>query len=333
MRFLSSLLSKKNLLYPSLKSHFNFIITVLGTFFSRHFSKIIIYTSLIFLLTGLYFADYLIKPKVYSWPFLLYSILFLWAGFIVYSLCWGKVVGSEVRDIRKRTIMASAGLSIFGKYIPGRLWVLLGRSAYLEKHSDHPLGFLSLLSFKEQIISIWTGFFLGLIGYNLAGNFSIGGIAGMLLLLGITPFVFSSLLPDLVNKVMKKVLKREVRITPLDGHMIRRVLPYSILNWSLWGIGFYFLAQALLPQNVPLLTGLCFPLAANIGILAFFAPGGVGVRETMVVIYLHQLDVGIAQATTIALASRLWFLFGEAFLFTLGNVAHLARSYWHPAPK
>lgn len=226
--------------------------------------------------------------------------------------------------------MASAGLSIFGKYIPGRLWVLLGRSAYVEKHSEHNLGSLSLLSFKEQIISIWVGFFLGLIGYNLAGNFSYGGVTGMLVWLGITPFIFSSLLPNIVNNVMKRVMKREVNISPLDWHMIRRVVPYSLLNWGIWGIGFYFLVQALVSQDVPLLTGLCFPLAANIGVLAFFAPGGIGVRETMIVIYLNQLGLSVAEATTIAIASRLWFLLGEVFLFAVGNAAHIARSFWRP---
>ncbi len=303
------------------------------SFLSKHLSKIIVYFSLIFLLVGLYYADYLIRPTVYSYFYLIYSVIFLWAGFVFYSVCWGKVLGSEYRDIRNRTIMASAGLSIFGKYIPGRLWVLLGRSAYVEKHSDHNLGPLSLLSFKEQIISIWVGFFLGLIGYNLAGNFSIGGLTGMLIWLGVTPFIFSSLLPNIVNKVMLKVMKREVHITPLDWNMIRRVVPYSILNWGIWAAGFYFLVQALVPQDVPLLTGLCFPLAANIGVLAFFAPGGIGIRETMIVIYLNQLGLSVAEATTIALTSRLWFLFGEAFLFVVGNTAHIARTYWRPITK
>ncbi len=302
-------------------------------FLSRHLSKIIIYASLIFLLVGLYYADYLIKPSIYSYSYLFYSVIFLCAGFLFYSICWGKVLGSEYRDIRNRTIMASAGLSIFGKYIPGRLWVLLGRSAYVEKHSDHDLGPLSLLSFKEQIISIWVGFFLGLIGYNLAGNFSFGGIVGALAWLGITPFIFSSLLPNIVNKVMKKVMNRDVNITPLDWHMIRRVVPYSMLNWGIWAAAFYFLVQALVPQDVPLLTGLCFPLAANIGVLAFFAPGGIGIRETMIVIYLNQLGISVAEATTISLTSRLWFLFGEAFLFVVGNAAHVARSYWRPVTE
>lgn len=301
------------------------------SFLSRHLSKIIIYASLIFLLVGLYYADYLIRPTVHSFLFLFYSVLFLWTGFLFYSVCWGRVLGSEYRDIRTRTIMASAGLTIFGKYIPGRLWILLGRSAYVEKHTDHGLGPLSLLSFKEQIISIWIGFLLGLIGYNLAGNFSPGGIAGMLVWIGATPLIFSNLLPGIINRVMAKLMKREVNITPLDWHMIRRVVPYSILNWGIWAAGFYFLVQALVPHDVPWLTGLCFPLAANIGILAFFAPGGIGVRETMIVIYLNQMGINVAEATTIALASRLWFLFGEAFLFVVGNAAHVLRNWLRAA--
>ena len=152
----------------------------------------------------------------------------------------------------------------------------------------------------------------------------------MLIWLGATPLILSSLLPNIVKKLMSKLMNREVNITPLDWHMIRRVVPYSILNWGIWAAGFYFLVQSLVPHDVPLLTGLCFPLAANIGVLAFFAPGGIGIRETMIVIYLNQLGLSIAEATTIALASRLWFLFGEAFLFVVGNAAHVARSLWRP---
>ena len=300
------------------------------SFLTRHLSKGIVAASLVFLIGALYYADFLVRPAVYSYAYLFYSVLFLWAGFIIYSVCWGKVLGSEYRGIRNRTIVASAGLTIFGKYIPGRLWILLGRSAYVEKHSDHSLGALSLLSLKEQIISIWIGFLVGLVGYNLAGSFSPGGIAGMVIWVSVTPLILSPLLPNIVNKVMKKLMNRDINITPLDWHMIRRVVPYSLLNWGVWAAGFYFLVQALVPYNVPLLTGLCFPLAANIGVLAFFAPGGIGIRETMIVIYLNQLGVGIGEASTIALTSRLWFLSGEAFLFVVGNAAHLARSFWRP---
>ncbi|MDI6402374.1 hypothetical protein QLX67_10220 [Balneolaceae bacterium ANBcel3] len=297
----------------------------MNSFISSHLSKIIIYISVIFLMIGLYMADYMVKPRVHYIPGLFYSVVFLWTGFIVYAVCWGKVLGTAYRGVGRGTILASSGLSIFGKYIPGRLWLLLGRSAYIEKHSGHSLAPLSLLSLKEQIISVWTGFFVGITGYLIVGNFSPGGISGAIIWFLLTPILFGKHLPNFVNRVLKRFIQTKTEISPIERSMLRRTVPYCLLNWMLWSVGFYFLVQALVPYDVSLFAGLCFPLAANIGLLAFFAPGGIGVRETMIIIYLNQMGVPVPEATTISLASRLWFLSGEAFIFVVGNVAHLIR--------
>jgi len=55
--------------------------------------------------------------------------------------------------------------------------------------------------------------------------------------------------------------------------------------------------------------------------MAFIAPGGLGVREGVMVGYLTLAGLPIAEAVTIAGASRLWFLVGEAFIFTVGWLA------------
>ncbi|MGH9382995.1 MAG: hypothetical protein ACRD2N_01695 [Vicinamibacterales bacterium] len=78
-----------------------------------------------------------------------------------------------------------------------------------------------------------------------------------------------------------------------------------------------------MPTNRPLpwCVGLRFPLVTALGVMAFVAPGGVGVREGAIVGYLILVNVPVAEATTIALASRLWFLTGESFIFVSGWIA------------
>jgi uncharacterized membrane protein YbhN (UPF0104 family) len=64
--------------------------------------------------------------------------------------------------------------------------------------------------------------------------------------------------------------------------------------------------------------GLAFPLAATLGIIAVIAPGGLGAREGVLVAYLVLAGQSVADATTVAVAARLWFLAGELALFVIG---------------
>ncbi|MEX0928342.1 MAG: hypothetical protein WD266_08950 [Balneolales bacterium] len=93
----------------------------------------------------------------------------------------------------------------------------------------------------------------------------------------------------------------------------------------MWSAGFYFLILSLTDSPVSPTAGLSFALATNIGIIAIFAPGGLGVREAVIVGYLNYIGLSLAEATTISIASRLWFLAGEVFLFVTGFLCHEFR--------
>ena len=69
-------------------------------------------------------------------------------------------------------------------------------------------------------------------------------------------------------------------------------------------------------------VGFGFPLAGVLGIMTFISPGGLGTREGVIVAYLTLASIPVVEATTIAVASRLWFLTGEVFIFIVGWAAH-----------
>ena len=86
--------------------------------------------------------------------------------------------------------------------------------------------------------------------------------------------------------------------------------------------GFYMLVTSLIKMDVPWGVGFGFPLAGTLGIMTFISPGGLGTREAVLVGYLTLAGIPVVEATTIAVASRLWFLGGEVFIFVLGWIAH-----------
>ena len=81
------------------------------------------------------------------------------------------------------------------------------------------------------------------------------------------------------------------------------------------------LVNSLTSMDVPLSVGLGFPLAGSLGVMAFIVPGGLGVREGALIAYLSLAGIAVPVATTISIASRLWYLVGEVFIFFVGWMA------------
>lgn len=181
---------------------------------SRYFN-ILVYISLIFLLVALYTADYLVIPKIYSYGKLLLSFFLLFAGYLAYVACWDKIL--KINDIRIGfgSHLAGNGLSVFGKYIPGKVWVLLGRSVYINQHHGVGMGEGTMLSFKAQLISIWTGLFFGIAGFIMATNFALESLAALGIWLILSPVLFNKTLTRWGDKAVDLVLKKKQIFHPL----------------------------------------------------------------------------------------------------------------------
>ncbi|HIA37549.1 MAG TPA: hypothetical protein EYN89_12675 [Flavobacteriales bacterium] len=66
--------------------------------------------------------------------------------------------------------------------------------------------------------------------------------------------------------------------------------------------------------------GFTFAIGTSLWILVIFAPEGIGVREGVLFAFLMLCGLEVPVATSISIASRLWFLCGEFFIFFLGLI-------------
>lgn len=237
-----------------------------------------------------------------------------------FSMCYNwKVVLSfdKVAFISIKDSVISNGLSIFTKYIPGKLMVVLARAMYISKKYNQPLKTLSIISFKTQMISIWSGL---LVGYLVVLNINLSLktiLPGLVFFLLFSVFLFSTQIKKAIQYLIKKVSKKNIDYPILNLHSALTVLPGFILNWVLWCGAFYFLIIAMVPYSVPCFAGFSFALAGTLAIIAIIAPGGLGVREGLLLFCLLGFGIQRQDAVTISVASRLWFLIGEAFIFIL----------------
>ena len=116
--------------------------------------------------------------------------------------------------------------------------------------------------------------------------------------------------------------------------MLKIVLLF-ICNWLVAGSGFYMLVTAFypVPASQWLYIGGIYGLSTIIGILALFAPSGLGVREGILMAGL-LLIMPEEYAMTISLISRIWQTVAEIILvagaFAVNQTVKAVRK--HKAP-
>ena len=274
-----------------------------------------IFLSLVFLVVALVKADYLLLPKIESGIFIAVSFLILFAGFLVDNFSWYATLKIMGRPARFGDSIISGGFSVFGKYIPGKVWTIAGRSAYIAKRYDYREKDTVNISVQAELLSVWIGLTVGSLALFLLDN------PGVYLILSWAMALFFGLIilwewpHSIFLRMLKIVFKKDFELPLISAKQVWRVLPWFLLKWVFFGISFWFLARGLGAADFSWYMGMGFPLAGTLGILAIVMPGGIGVREGILTWYLVALGLDLSMATTISVSSRLWFLCGELFLF------------------
>ena len=285
--------------------------------------QVFVLVSLGCLVGALYHADYLRVPDIVSPGHFAGSIVLLFGAFLAATISWNCMLKVSRLDVSARDAFTSMGLSVFGKYVPGKVWAIAGRAAYVARTTDLSLTPLAVASVRTQLIDIWTGLTLGAIALFLLSQVPHSGWVAIICWTVLTVLIFSKTTHKALAAAVRYVLRRDINIPRVRFQQTRIVLLCSTLSWGLLALAFYLFARSVLRSPVPPFVGLAFPLATALGILVVFSPGGLGAREGILTGYLVLAGVSVADATTVAVASRLWFLMGEVTLFVLGGLSHL----------
>lgn len=279
--------------------------------------RILLYLSFIFLVAYLIKFDYL-KFNHLSVNFtpLIISLLFLWSGFFVSTLSWGYALKIHKVHINTQLAVVSHGLSVFAKYIPGKVWVILGRAAYVSERTQNKVSDLSFISLKEQLLYILLGLLLAFVPTTLYFNREYWVLIILLTILGLILILFVRKFHDFFNFTLSQIMKREFNLPFLEFRLSLKLSVRILIYWITWSIGFYLFMLSLSP-DIKFYHAYVFPLAVCYGVLAIFLPGGIGVREGIMVAYLSATGIDLQLAITISALSRLWFITGEVFIFLL----------------
>lgn len=257
-----------------------------------------------------------------QWHWLMPSFGVLLFSRSAYLDPFAMLLGSITRKhVRFRSAFTLFHLANITRYLPGRIW-----------------GVVRLLSLSSRF-----GLSKTAVGSSLTGHVGIETVLGGLIALSL---LFSKQMRQTATEVLEQISGHTVLLTvvvviilagvlscvpklaaharqflntlvPLLGNArlcVNVLISHSLL-WCCQGLAFFLFVRSFSPvpwTEIGLLTA-CFAFAWIVGFLSFLTPGGLGIREGLLGLFLANY-MPTSQAVLVALLCRLWMLLAEMVL-------------------
>ena len=287
-------------------------------------SNIVIIISLIFLSIYLYKHNLIVKIKIESILLFVSSFVILILGFIIEAYATYVFLRINKYDIQYKEAFILNGKFILAKYIPGKFGIVVGKASYLNSRYSYKSKDLIQKLIIYHILALFAALFVSYVNlyFILKQYYPLVIIIFPILLLTLIVFSFPRV-QESTLRFMASILK--LKFGKSINHLsIIYGFSILVLVWLLWCFGFYFLITSL-GVSISISTGFFFAFAAVAGIVAIIAPGGIGVREGILVFGLVLYGVSKEIAISVCAFSRIWYLCGEIFMFLLA----MLFSYMH----
>ncbi len=247
------------------------------------------------------------------WEFIAGSLLVTWCMYGLLILGWRSILHGWRQWIRIVDAARIWCLSSLGKYIPGKVWSIAGMAVMAQREGVSGAAATGS-AIIMQLISIATGTIItfALIGTRLldekipGASFAAIGLAVFALVC-----VLALTSPSLTRRI-GFVVGRPDAVQPVEPESLAAALFTNFLAWAGYGLALQLLLLGTL-ENVSLDWGIAtgaFAASYLVGYLALIVPGGVGVREGILILLL-QGSIGFGPAAALAIASRITLTVNE----------------------
>ncbi len=237
------------------------------------------------------------------------SMMMLTATFFACSFGWVLILRRMKLNAHVGEAVGTWFISQLGKYIPGKVWVLVGR-LYLLPGKENKVA-LGCSIIVEMVLVNVTGFFLFLCSLFLWDQqtrgvgrdaIAMGGLLVLALML-LNPRALERIVNTVLNWLGRNTIEIRLKLTDMAGLFI-----YYIFCWILYGFSFAILASAFTEMSlarVVVFSGI-YVISVVIGFVTLIAPSGLGVREGVLFMLLSRyMDAPLA--TYLSVVSRIWF--------------------------
>jgi len=258
----------------------------------------------------------------FAWSSLLISILILLAYLFFRVYIWMVMLRKMEVSLSFRTCVKISFLSTMGKYLPGKVWLVLGK-VYLAGKEGIPKPLALASAVLEVVLELTASivFFLAFLttrpemaplSDNLLYVLGLAVAAGLIML---HPKIFYAVINFTLRWLKKETIQEAIGYTGMI-----HLFGYYLLLVLVQGIAFYFFINAICFIPLSTIFGLSasVAVAGALGTLSVFAPSGLGVREGILALLLANYVVSPV-AVLISLLARLWVTLGEIVCALFGS--------------
>ena len=271
----------------------------------------------------------------FAWQFVIIASLLglamrFWQIFIWFTL----LKGLGAKDLQKSTrqLIYVYAKSWLGRYIPGTAPWILGKIYFASKHgiAKSKLAVSSLLEGALQVSVVMIVAFAILI-FDPRLDVVNGSIK--LLMIGVLIACVVAIWPPIFNRLISLAYKllRKKTVNPADLASNKTVVKGALLyvvGALLSGTALFFIAKAVYPglgyDNMLFVIGVS-NLAGALGMLAIFAPSGIGVREG-ILLGLLSIVMPTEFALLVTVTSRLWDVALDGIFFAIGKLCSIKET-------
>jgi uncharacterized membrane protein YbhN (UPF0104 family) len=270
--------------------------------------------SVAFLVYFLYKFDFIrLKDITVNFTDLILSLLVMLGAMIIGVWIWKISLKAYGITVDYRWSLISQSRSIIGKYIPGKIWGILGRAAFISQQG-HKLVITSFISTKLQILSVLIGLLVGIVPLLfIQKTLEYLPLFGLLCIVIVIVIFSENVQAKIFNLVSQKTSGKIVFPTE-DPRQLLWIKILIFLQYLVYSLSFFFFVRSFFP-GAEIITGFAFPLALNFSLLIFIIPNGIGFREGAIVWFLQLTGVPVSLSIIISIAARLWMIAGELVIF------------------
>lgn len=262
------------------------------------------------------------------------GILLFTLAVITSGILWSKLLSRLVdKKISLKDGIRVHSASWVLKYVPGQVGSLINKLTWGAKN-DISKKTITTSFLYENVLTVFASIVLSIPVVWIFKDVLGDGLSMMIPLAVVIPLfviLYKPLFYKLLNLGMS-ILKRKP-FKSSDFLPTKDILLYTIgylIPRVLNGIGFVFIASSFLDIQPYMYLGLgaTFILASVVGLLAVFVPGGIGVREAVIVLFA-SMYMPVEQAIVLSLLARVYAIFadvGVAIVYIIFNKGRIKQS-------
>ncbi len=230
--------------------------------------------------------------------------------FLTYAMqveSWRRILAGWGQRLAFGPAARTWSVANLGRYVPGKVWSVAGLVVLAQRAGVAP-GPAAASAFVIQAVSLGSGVaVVAAVTPHSAPplRLALAGLAAVATILVLVWRPTALWLGRVVNAIAP--------LEPLAPSAVFAGTILTVLSWGTYGAALWMLARGLIhdaPLPLPTAIG-AFTLGYILGLLALFAPGGVGVRE-LVLVGLLAPFLGSGGAVAVSVASRVLLTLTEA---------------------